>query len=242
MTLPTDPPLQKLQFYATTPYACGYLPGKQAQSLIATPHHLIDSDVYSDLIQLGFRRSGKFVYRPHCEHCNACVPVRLPVEDFVPNRSQQRALKQHQALNATIVPLAFKQAHFELYATYQIARHEGTRDGEIAEQYHSFLVQSNVESLMVEFRLDGVLKMVSVVDMVRDGISAVYTFYDTNDESASYGTFNVLWLVEWCRSLSLPHLYLGYWIANSRKMAYKQNFKPQEGLVGGEWQIISNSK
>ncbi len=242
MTLPTDPPLQKLQFYATTPYACGYLPGKQAQSLIATPHHLIDSDVYSDLIQLGFRRSGKFVYRPHCGHCNACVPVRLPVEEFVPNRSQRRALKHHQALSATIVPLAFKQAHFELYAAYQIVRHEGTRDGEIAEQYRSFLVQSNVESLMVEFRLDGVLKMVSVVDMVRDGISAVYTFYDASDESATYGTFNVLWLVEWCRSLSLPHLYLGYWIANSRKMAYKQNFKPQEGLVGGEWQIISNSK
>ncbi len=242
MTLPTDPPLQKLQFYATTPYACGYLPGKLAQSLIATPHHLIDSDVYSDLIQLGFRRSGKFVYRPHCEHCNACVPVRLPVDDFVPNRNQRRALKQHQTLTAAIVPLAFKQAHFELYATYQIARHEGAGDGEIADQYRSFLVQSNVESLMVEFRLDGVLKMVSVVDMVRDGISAVYTFYDTSDESASYGTFNVLWLVEWCRSLSLPHLYLGYWIANSRKMAYKQNFKPQEGLVGGEWQIISNQK
>ena len=235
MTLPTDPPLQKLQFYATTPYACGYLEGKLAQSLIATPHHLIDTDVYSNLIQLGFRRSGKFAYRPHCEHCNACVPVRLPVAEFQPNRSQRRAARQHQTLAATIVPLTFKQAHFELYAAYQIARHEGADQKESVEQYRNFLVQSNVESLMVEFRLDDVLKIVSVVDIVRDGVSAVYTFYDTSDKFVSYGTYNVLWLAEWCRSLQLPYLYLGYWIEKSPKMAYKQNFAPQEGLVDGEW-------
>ena len=241
MTLPTDPPLQKLQFYATTTYPCGYLEGKLAQSLIATPHHLIDTEVYSDLIQLGFRRSGKFVYRPHCEHCNACVPVRLLVDEFAPNRSQRRAAKQHQTLATTIVPLTFKQAHFELYAAYQIARHEGTNAKEAVEQYRNFLTQSNVESLMVEFRLDDVLKIISVVDIVRDGVSAVYTFYDTNDKSASYGTYNVLWLAEWCRSLQLPHLYLGYWIEKSPKMAYKQNFVPQQGLVEGEWQRLSHA-
>jgi len=240
MTLPNDPPLQKLQFYATTPYACGYLQGKQAQSLIATPHHLIDHDVYSDLIQLGFRRSGKFVYRPHCEHCNACVPVRLLVGEFKPNRSQRRADRQHQTLTTTIVPLTFKQAHFELYAAYQVARHESADEKESVEQYRSFLVQSNVESLMVEFRLDDVLKMVSVVDTVHDGVSAVYTFYDTSDKSASYGTYNVLWLAKWCRSLQLPYLYLGYWIEKSPKMAYKQNFAPQEGLVAGEWQRLNH--
>lgn len=241
MTLPTDPPLQKLQFYATTPYACGYLEGKLAQSLIATPHHLIDTDVYSNLIQLGFRRSGKFVYRPHCEHCNACVPVRLLVNEFAPNRSQRRAARQHQTLAATIVPLTFKQVHFELYAAYQVARHEGADQKESVEQYRNFLVQSNVESLMVEFRLDDVLKIVSVVDIVRDGVSAVYTFYDTSDKSASYGTYNVMWLAEWCRSLQLPYLYLGYWIAQSPKMAYKQNFAPQEGLVEGEWQRLNHT-
>ena len=239
MTLPGEQHLQKIQFYATTAYACGYLAGKSAQSLIATPHHLIDAKAYSNLIQLGFRRSGKFAYRPHCEHCNACIPVRLPVAEFKPSRSQRRAWKQHQDMSVTLMELTFSEENFALYSAYQIARHEGNPDdAESAEQYRNFLVQSNVESLMVEFRQDGVLKMVSVVDVVHDGVSAVYTFYDTADHHASYGTYNILWLLEWCKSLKLPYLYLGYWIKESRKMAYKQNFLPQEGLVDGEWQPI----
>lgn len=239
MTLPSEPPLQKLQFYATTPYPCGYLEGKLAQSLIAAPHHLIDAHTYSALIQLGFRRSGKFAYRPHCEHCNACVPVRLPVTKFQPTRSQRRAFKQHLSLQASILPLKFSEEHFSLYAAYQTARHNnGSELQETVEQYRNFLVQSNVESMMVEFRLDNALKMVSVIDIVDDGISAVYTFYETTDEATSYGTFNILWLVEWCLSLNLPYLYLGYWIADSRKMAYKQNFNPQQGLIDGEWQLL----
>lgn len=242
MTLPNDPQLQKLQFYATTPYACGYLEGKMAQSLIAAPHHLIDAETYSDLIQLGFRRSGKFAYRPHCEHCNACVPVRLPVDEFHPNRSQRRAARQHENLSVSILPLTFSEEHFTLYSAYQTARHEGNADKETADQYRNFLVQSNVESVMVEFRSGMELKIVSVIDIVNDGISAVYTFYDAHEPSASYGTYNILWLVDWCRSLGLPYLYLGYWIANSRKMAYKQKFIPQEGLIDGEWQIISGPK
>lgn len=241
MTLPSDPPLQKLQFYATTPYPCGYLEGKLAQSLIAAPHHLIDANTYSGLIQMGFRRSGKFVYRPHCEHCNACVPVRIPVKQFQPNRSQRRAWKQHQTLTATLLPLTFSQEHYELYATYQSARHsDGGMDQETADQYRNFLVQSNVDSILVEFRLGDTLKMISVVDIVRDGISAVYTFYDASDHNASYGTYNVLWLAEWTCSLNLPYLYLGYWIKESRKMAYKQNFAPQEALIEGEWQLLQH--
>ncbi|HZV97726.1 MAG TPA: arginyltransferase [Methylophilaceae bacterium] len=241
MTLPSEPPLQKLQFYATTPYPCGYLEGKLAQSLIAAPHHLIDAATYSDLIKLGFRRSGKFAYRPHCEHCKACVPVRLPVAEFKPNRSQRRARKQHANLTAVILPLTFKQEHFALYAAYQVARHNGgDMHEETADQYRNFLVQSNVDSLMIEFRLGDTIKMVSVVDIVEDGVSAVYTFYDAGDKSASYGTYNVLWLIEWCHSLKLPYLYLGYWIAESRKMAYKQNFLPQQGLLEGEWQYLSH--
>lgn len=245
MTLPSDPHLQKLQFYATTAYPCGYLPGKQAQSLIATPHHLIDANTYSGLIQLGFRRSGKFAYRPHCEHCNACVPVRLPVEEFRPSRSQRRALRQHQGssasaqnLSANIVPLSFSAEHYALYADYQALRHSGGNEQETTEQYRNFLVQSNVDSMMIEFRLGDALKIVSVIDIVRDGVSAVYTFYDARDKDASYGTYNVLWLIDWCRSLGLPYLYLGYWIADSPKMAYKQNFMPQQCLINGEWRAM----
>lgn len=238
MTLPNDPPLQRLQFYATTPYPCGYLEGKLAQSLIAAPHHLIDAEAYSGLIQLGFRRSGKFAYRPHCEHCNACVPVRIPVDHFAPHRSQRRAAKQHRNLTVTVSELKYSEEHFALYTVYQAARHQNGDDQETAEQYRNFLVQSNVESVMVEFREHDKLKIVSVVDIVRDGISAVYTFYDPVDRSSSYGTYNVLWLIEWCRALDLPYLYLGYWIENSRKMNYKKNFTPQQGLIDGEWQVL----
>ena len=151
MTSPADSALQKIQFYVTAPYACGYLPKQLAQSLIATPQHLVDAHQYSGLIQQGFRRSGKFVYRPHCENCNACIPVRLAVADFEATRSQKRAYKQHQELDAIVSTLSFDEAHFELYKAYQIARHEGSEQEETAEQYRNFLVQSNVDSLFISF-------------------------------------------------------------------------------------------
>jgi arginine-tRNA-protein transferase len=254
MTLPSEPPLQKLQFYVTTGYSCGYLPNKMAQSLIASPQHLIDANVYSGLIQQGFRRSGKFAYRPHCENCRECVPVRIILQDFSASRSQKRAYKQHKNLVTNILPVEFHAEHYALYAAYQKARHadeiENSNDNSAnksqpkkidkseqdeIEQYHNFLCQTNVESVMVEFRDNGQLKMVSVIDLVHDGISAVYTFYETSDTKASFGTYNVMWQIDWAKSLNFPYLYLGYWIKNSQKMAYKQNFKPLEKLIDGEW-------
>jgi len=242
MTSPADTALKKIQFYVTAPYACGYLPKQFAQSLIATPQHLVNTHQYSSLIQQGFRRSGKFVYRPHCENCNACIPVRLAVADFEASRSQKRAYKQHQKLDASVSTLFFDEAHFKLYKAYQIARHEGSEQEETVEQYRNFLLQSNVDSLFISFTLNGVLKIVSVVDIVEDGVSAVYTFYDTADTKVSYGTYSIMWLTEWCKHLKLPYLYLGYWIKNSRKMAYKENYSPQEALIDGEWQKIKHAK
>ncbi len=242
MTLPNEAPLQKLQFYVSTGYRCGYLPNKLAQSLVASPQHLINADVYSSLIQQGFRRSGKFVYRPHCEDCRECVAVRIILQDFMPNRSQKRAYKQHQNLVASILPVAFYEEHYALYAAYQKARHAKDEseqadktEQEDVEQYQNFLCQSNIESVMVEFRENGQLKMVSVIDLVHDGVSAVYTFYETGDTKASLGTFNVLWQIEWTKTLNVPYLYLGYWIKDCQKMAYKQNFKPLEKLLEGQW-------
>jgi len=242
MTLPTDPHLQRLQFYATTAYPCGYLEGRQARSLIAAPHHLIDGRIYSELIQRGFRRSGKFAYQPYREQCQACVPVRLPVEQFQPSRSQRRSWQRHSKLTSRVLELQFVPEHFELYRAYQQARHPGGgMDANGAEQYRNFLAQSNVETVLVEFREGDQLRMVSVVDCVRDGLSAVYTFYDCSQPAASYGTYNVLWLADWCRRLQLPYLYLGYWIEESPKMAYKANFRPLQGLVKGEWQDLQSS-
>lgn len=248
MTLPSEPSLQKLQFYVTTGYNCGYLPHRLAQSLIASPQHLIDANVYSSLIQQGFRRSGMFAYRPHCENCQACIPVRIVLQAFTQSRSQKRAYKQHRNLRTTILPVAFYEEHYALYAAYQKARHttepanqnddstptEKSEQDDV-EQYQSFLCRTNVESVLVEFREGNQLKMVSVIDIVQDGISAVYTFYDTSNTRNSFGTYNVLWQVEWAKSLNLQHLYLGYWIKDSKKMAYKQNFKPLEMLIDGKW-------
>ena len=248
MTLPSEPALHKLQFYVTTPYKCGYLPNKLAQSLIAAPHHLVDSDIYSGLIQQGFRRSGKFAYRPYCDNCKACIAIRLILDEFAPTRSQKRAYKQHANLSVRVLPLDYQQQHFELYTSYQALRHaddeasqqaEAHRTAEIqteADQYRQFLCKSNVESLMIEFSdAASAVKIVSVIDVVNDGISAVYTFYDALETRASFGTYSIMWLAEWAKILGLPYLYLGYWIEASPKMAYKQQFKPQQKLIEGEW-------
>jgi arginyl-tRNA--protein-N-Asp/Glu arginylyltransferase len=195
--------------------------------------------VYSELVQRGFRRSGVFTYRPRCDTCHACVPARIPVAAFTPNRTQRRTLKLHGALEATLHALEDRDEYFDLYQRYQHARHsEGEMDNESREQYRNFLLQSQVDSLLVEFREAGILRIVSLIDVLRDGLSSVYTFYEPDVAGASYGTYNVLWQIELCRTLHLPYLYLGYWIKESRKMAYKSNFRPLQGLVQGVWQTL----
>jgi len=236
---PSEPPFNRVQFYLTAVYPCSYLPDREARSQVATPAHLITTDVYAKLIQAGFRRSGQFTYRPQCVGCQACVPARVRVENFYPNRSQKRCLRRNQNLQAIILPLTFVEEHYALYREYQRMRHSGGgMDQDNADQYSQFLLASHVDSFLVEFRVEEKLVMVSVVDKVKDGLSAVYTFFDPEEEKRSPGVFNVLWLIEQARQLGLPHVYLGYWIAKSRKMSYKLQYQPLEGLIEGRWQIL----
>jgi arginine-tRNA-protein transferase len=246
MTQLKELPLTALQFYATAPYPCSYLPGKTASSQVATPSHLIHADIYGELVNAGFRRSGLYTYRPYCDECRACIATRVLVNQFNPTRSQRRAFKKHSNLEAHVLKLGYQEEHYQLYQRYQNSRHSGGEmDQEDQDQYMQFLLQSRVNSRIVEFR-DGAndqhpgrLRMVSMIDILEQGISSVYTFFDTETSGASYGSYSNLWQIQQAIDLKLPYVYLCYYIEDSEKMSYKSKYQPIEGLINDHWQVIA---
>lgn len=236
MSHPTEPGFKSLQFYSTAVYPCSYLPDLEARSQVAAPTHLVDAATYSRLVERGFRRSGLFTYRPYCDACQACLPIRIDTARFKPDRSQRKAWNRHSGLTTNVMALHWDAEHFELYQRYQMGRHPGAgMDEDSQSQYTQFLLTSRVDSCLVEFRLpSGELQMVSMIDLLENGFSSVYTFFDPQ-AAGSLGTYGILWQIEQCRLAGLPWLYLGYWIEQSRKMAYKSRYKPYQILSNGTW-------
>jgi arginine-tRNA-protein transferase len=225
-----------LRLFRTPEHPCSYLPGRAARTLFPDPDGPMDHGLYGALIELGFRRSGAYVYRPDCEGCDACVPLRLPVARFRPRRRHRRTLQRNRDLRVTGSRARFSEEHFALFRRYIDVRHA---DGDMSDtseaQYRRFLLSDWCETLLFEFRAGKRLVAVAVTDRLQDALSAFYTFFDPADAWRSPGTLGILWQVGEAERRGLSRLYLGYWIAECRKMAYKAEFRPLEAFVRGRW-------
>lgn len=237
---------RQFALYLTDAHPCAYLAGRQSRTLFVDPTAAIDSASYQALINQGFRRSGAHVYRPHCHDCSACVPVRIPVADFQPDRSQRRNWQRNAtAITSIDTPAAFHPAHFELYCRYLAARHPSGDMAEdaSADNYRQFLIEPwGGVTRFIEFWLEDQLIGVAVTDELALGLSAVYTFFDPAIADRAPGVFAILTQIELARRLALPYLYLGYWIQDCRKMAYKTRFQPLEAWNGVNWQLFAATK
>lgn len=233
-------PLSELAFYASPTHDCGYLPERSAVTLFADPKAAMDPASYSALAELGFRRSGCHVYRPHCPQCQACVAARLPVADFQPNRTQRRTFNPAAAeppLSTRVTGAEFRDEHFALYQKYIATRHAGGgMDDSNPERYVEFLTCDWAQTEFVEFRRQQRLVAVAVTDVLSHGLSSVYTFFDPELANLSLGRYALLWQIAETRRRGLPWLFLGYWIGHCQKMAYKQEYRPIELLLNGRWQ------
>jgi leucyl-tRNA---protein transferase len=231
--------MRDLKVYTTYPHNCSYLEDQEATTLFVDPRQDVDKRLYSKLSLLGFRRSGNHVYRPHCASCNACIPARVPVKTFQPRKSQRRILQRNRDLMVTRSENIQDDEAYELYHKYISLRHA---DGDMyppdREQYETFL--NNVWDCTQYFRFydRGRLIAVAVIDSLDNGLSAIYTFFDPDEERRSLGTFAILWQIQAAVEMELEYLYLGYWIKGCRKMSYKSDYRPLEVYVNSRWTTL----
>ncbi|MEH6649782.1 MAG: arginyltransferase [Motiliproteus sp.] len=231
--------LHLLQFYATPEHRCSYLANQQAKTIFVDPKADLDQSSYSELSELGFRRSGNHIYRPHCDTCSACISARVMTAAFHPSKSQKRVINLNNDLEVSSHQPTFSQESYALYERYINSRHQ---DGDMypasQDQFETFLVESNQNTRFIEFRLNKKLLAISVIDYLERGISAIYTFFDPEHQHRSLGKYAVLWLIVQARNEELPYLYLGYWIRDCQKMSYKIDYLPIQLLIDGEWLVV----
>ena len=226
----------KINFFASTPEPCSYLDNRKSVSAFANPHMDMDMKTYNELIQHGFRRSGGYIYRPHCPSCQECISVRVPVRKHTYSRNEMRVIKRNADLKVTIVPGRFREEHFDLYRRYINSRHnDGSMANPSKSDYHRFLICDWTDTLFFEYRLNRILIAVAVCDVTDSGLSAVYTFFDQDHADRSPGHFAILTQIQETRLRDLDYLYLGYWIRDCSKMSYKRRYKPLEAYLGDQW-------
>ncbi len=232
----------KLNFFASTPEPCSYLDNRKSVSAFANPHMDMDMETYNELIQHGFRRSGGYIYRPHCPHCQECISVRIPVRRHRYSRNEQRVIKRNADLKINIVPGRFRDEHFDLYRRYIDSRHnDGSMANPSKSDYHRFLICDWTDTLFFEYRIDRILLAVAVCDLTDSGLSAVYTFFDPDYSERSPGHFAILDQIHETRQRDLDYLYLGYWIRDCAKMSYKRRYRPLEAYQNDQWTTLGNA-
>jgi len=231
--------MRDLKVYTTYPHSCSYLEDQEATTLFVDPRQRVDQKLYSNLSVLGFRRSGNHIYRPHCTHCEACIPARVPVEQFTAKRGQRRIWNRNQDLVVLRTDDIRDDESFELYQRYIEQRHA---DGDMyppdREQYESFLNNAWDCTSYYRFYDSDTLIAVAVVDELVDGLSAIYTFFEPSADKRSLGTYAILWQIKKASEMALEHLYLGYWIRDCQKMAYKSDYRPLELYVNSRWTTL----
>ncbi len=230
-----------VRLYLSAEHACGYLEGRAARSAFVDPEWTLTAMRYQRLLEMGFRRSGGHAYRPHCHQCTLCVPARIPVNRFVPNRSQRRCLARNADVQLSIEH-KLSDEHYALYRDYLRHRHQnGGMNPDDREAFHSFLECPWLPVRYWCLRAGSQLLGVAVVDHLPTALSAVYTFFDPTENARGLGTLAVLHQIEQAQQLGLPHVYLGYWVPGSPKMEYKQRFQPLESLGAQGWSCRSET-
>ncbi|HYC78900.1 MAG TPA: arginyltransferase [Planctomycetota bacterium] len=218
-------------------HPCPYLPARDARFAYAV--RMPDgADGFVRLLDAGFRRSGLYVYRTACGACRACRPLRLPVDDFRPNRSQRRALAMNSDLDIRVGRPAFDPERLDLFQRYLAARHDGQMSGD-AEEIEAGLYRSPVDTLELTARKDGALKVVGIIDAAPSLLSLVYCAFDPAEKRRSLGAAFVQWTLALASSLGMSHVHLGYWVDGSDTMHYKTRFRPHEVLADdGTWRRV----
>lgn len=233
---------RNLQLYLTAESPCGYFEDRSSRNVVPDPEISLNMPIYNLLIQHGFRRSGSHSYRPHCNDCQACIACRIPVKEFTASRSQKRCLKTNQDIKQTAVIADFSTEYFELYRRYLDARHVGGSMADPAEDdFKQFLYCDWSNTQFIEHRLNGKLVAVAVTDIVSNGISAVYSFFDPEMVKNSLGTYCILKQIDYAKQLGLDYIYLGYWIKDHPKMHYKTSFKPLQLYLDEQWQTFKKT-